>query len=522
MRRFPAVAAMLLLALLATAPARVDAQQNVQQTQQGLVLNFQDVDLAYVISALGQAAGLNIQYADLPQKLVTVRTTQPVAPADVAALIRSLAEANGVSYTEADGFIRLQGAGEQQVPRQLYIQRLRHARAPVLAATLQALFGGGSGVSPTQQRAQTLSQQLRMMEAQAQAAQQGQQVQVPQIVIAPGAVGAADLVGPINIVADEVTNSLLVRATAQDWQIIQQAIQSLDLRPLSVVIEVIIAEVRRNDELNVGVSIIGTNEDADGGTTGELPGTTSTDQFSITYVHTGDINVEATLSALAATGNLRIISRPIIQAQNNQEARILVGTEQPFVAIQRALPTDEVQFTQSIQYREVGTALTILPTINDDGYVNLAVTQEVSSVTNETQFDAPVISTREAVTQILARNGQTVAIGGLVDHQRERVRSGIPFLKDIPILGYLFGSTRNFDSTSELFLFLTPYIVTNDEDADRLRRELENNATLLEGVVPIQPILPQVIRATPPDTTGAILRPDTLPAVRRDTLSVVR
>ncbi len=85
-----------------------------------------------------------------------------------------------------------------------------------------------------------------------------------------------------------------------------------------------------------------------------------------------------------------------------------------------------------VQYRDVGTSLTILPTINEDGYVNLLLTQEVSSATAETQFGAPVISTREATTQILAQTGQTVVIGGLVDQQTEESRTGIPFLKDIP------------------------------------------------------------------------------------------
>jgi general secretion pathway protein D len=510
MKRIPGIGMALMLAFVTASAAH--AQQPVRQTQQGLILNFQDVDLAYVISALAQAAGLNVTYADLPQKLVTVRTTQPVATTDIAALIRNLAESNGISYTEAGGFIRLQGvSGEQQIPRQLYILRLRHARAPVLAGTLQALFGGGTTIrTGNGNPAATLSQQLRLMQMEAQMQAQAQQAQ-QQFTIQGGIM--ADLLAPVTIVPDEVTNSLLIRATAQDWQVIQQAIQSLDLRPLQVVIEVIIAEVRRNDELNVGVAFSAIDDDDRGGAVAELPGAISDDQFSLTFVRTGDIDVEATLSALASTGNLRIISRPIVLAQNNQEARILVGTEQPFVAVSRSLPTDQVQFDQVVQYREVGTALTILPTINEDGYVNLAVTQEVSSVTNETQFDAPVISTREATTQILARNGQTVAIGGLVDRQRERLRSGIPFLKDIPILGYLFGTTREFDSTSELFLFLTPYIVTTDEDADRLRRELEDNATLLEGVVPIQPLLPAVIRAAPPDTTRG-LPPDTT-VVRR-------
>jgi general secretion pathway protein D len=152
-----------------------------------------------------------------------------------------------------------------------------------------------------------------------------------------------------------------------------------------------------------------------------------------------------------------------------------------------------------VQYQSVGTSLTILPTINDDGYVNLQVSQEVSSATDEVQFDAPIISTREATTQLLARNGQTVVIGGLVDRQTERVRSGIPFLKDIPLLGFLFGSTREMTGNSELFLFLTPYIVATDEDAETLRREIENRSELLQGIVPITPLLPPVIR-TIPDT----------------------
>src|SRR5690606_3271506 len=122
--------------------------------------------------------------------------------------------------------------------------------------------------------------------------------------------------------------------------------------------------------------------------------------------------------ALATTGEVRILSRPVVHAQNNQPARILVGTQQPFVQFSQILPTDPVGArAEIVQYREVGTVLSILPTINDDGYVNLAVAQEVSSATAETQFGAPVISTREAETQLLVRNGQTVVLGGLVDQQ---------------------------------------------------------------------------------------------------------
>jgi general secretion pathway protein D len=366
----------------------------------------------------------------------------------------------------------------------------------VLAQTLQSLFGGTVIQARTPAQAATLSQQLRAMEQQTQMLRQ-QAAQNQQFVIPSVRVG--ELEGAVTIVPDEITNSLLVRATAADWTVIQQAIQSLDLRPLQVVIEVVIAEVRRTDELNVGVAFSAEKETGGGSTGISLGGETREDAFSLNILRTGTVDVQATLSALASTGNVRILSRPVVLAQNNQEARILVGSQRPFVQVSRSLPTDQVQFDQVVQYQSVGTSLTILPTINDDGYVNLQVSQEVSSATDEVQFDAPIISTREATTQLLARNGQTVVIGGLVDRQTERVRSGIPFLKDIPLLGFLFGSTREMTGNSELFLFLTPYIVATDEDAETLRREIENRSELLQGIVPITPLLPPVIR-TIPDT----------------------
>jgi general secretion pathway protein D len=183
----------------------------------------------------------------------------------------------------------------------------------------------------------------------------------------------------------------------------------------------------------------------------------------------------------------------VVLAQNNQEARLNVGSQRPFVQVSRTLATDEGARDEVIQYQDVGTILNLLPTINEDGYVNLQVAQEVSSATAEVQFGAPIINTREATTQLLARNGQTVVVGGLVSRQEDQVRSGIPILKDIPILGYLFGYERTMTQNSELFLFLTPYIVATDEDADLLREQIENEAELIGPILPEAPLSPPVV-----------------------------
>jgi len=489
--------------------------------QEGITLNFQNLDLAYVVTAMGQAAGINVVSTNMPEVLVNLRTPDPVTPEEVGSLIRSLALAYGVAVFEEPGFLRLQGPlvqeGEFLEPRHLFIHRLQHANALVLSSTLQALFGGSAPIgSSARQAPQTLSQQLQAIEVRSaqslQGVQTGTQGQVA-FVTAPG-----ELEGDVQIVPDEVTNSLLVRATTADWAIIEEAIQALDLRPLQVVIEVVIAEVRRTGELNVGVGIFGTDvkEEAGEGTTGLLPVAPPTDAFTLDVLRTGDIDVGVTLSALSSTGNVRILSRPLIQAQNNQEARILVGSERPFIQSSYSAVTTGGVAQEIVQYRDVGTSLTIFPTINEDGYVNLLLTQEVSSATAETQFGAPIISTREATTQILARTGQTVVIGGLVDQQTEESRSGIPILKDIPVLGWLFGTTRETVTNAELFLFLTPYVIANDEDEERLRQELEGNAELLQELIPIKSMLPPSIQALLPDS----IVPDTVPpdTVRADTM----
>lgn len=512
MRRRTLTACVLFLLLV---PAALVAQQPVRPAPGGVLLNFQDADFAFVVSTLAQAAGINFAHLDLPQRPVTLRTSEPVSPDQIRALIRNLAQAYGVTVSESDGFMRLQGlvATAAEDPRQLYIYKLRHARAPVLAATLQALFGGGGSTVPRPggQAQQTLSQQLRVIEQQSQQAAARGAV-APQIVVSGG--GQVQFGVPVVIVPDEVTNALLVRATPGDWQVMQQAIGSLDLRPMQVVIEVVIAEVRRSSDLNVGTSITASDTRARAGesTVGTLPpGTNRENDFSLRLIRRGNIDVEATLSALAASGDVRILSRPVVLAQNNQEAMISVGEQRPFIQVSRSLPTGEPVRDEVVQYRTVATTLSILPTINDDGYVNLAVTQEVSSATAEIQFGAPVISTREATTQILARDGQTVVIGGLIDRQTDRARSGVPILKDIPLLGFLFGTTRETTGNSELFLFLTPHIVATDEDADRVKNEIERNVDLLRPLTPITPLIPPSTQI-PPDT----IPPGAPPAIRDD------
>ena len=247
-------------------------------------------------------------------------------------------------------------------------------------------------------------------------------------------------------------------------------------------IEVLIAEVRRDKSLNLGVDI-----DLGETTVSKTPGTTATGSisgagdsglgdFAIKVMKIGGINLDATLRAVAGKNHVSILSRPVVLTANNQEAEIVVGSQRPFVQVSRSLPTDQAIRDQVVQYKDVGTKLTVRPSISVDGSVELEVKQEVSSATTETAFNAPVISTRSVQTQLLIKDGQTVVLGGLTDKQKDVTSRGVPFLSSIPFIGGLFGHVSRQTTETELFIFLTPRVIRSDEDAARLSAPLEQRS----------------------------------------------
>jgi general secretion pathway protein D len=200
---------------------------------------------------------------------------------------------------------------------------------------------------------------------------------------------------------------------------------------------------------------------------GSIPGVAGgLGDLVIRLLKLGRAEVDATIRAAATRGDVKIVSQPVLLASNNQEARFLVGSQRPFVQVSRSLPTDAPSRDQVIQYRDVGTKLTVRPTINQDGYVSLLIQQEINQATSELAFDAPVISTREAVTRVLVKDGQTIVLGGLRDQQRDVSSGGVPVLSSIPLIGGLFGSSSRRTNETELYLFLTPRILRTDADAD--------------------------------------------------------
>jgi type II secretory pathway component GspD/PulD (secretin) len=538
-----------------------------------VALDFQDQELRTVLDAIAAAGQLNVALSNIPSQRITVHMGRPVNREEMVEMLKQVAESNGLKFTPSPTMIQIVGAAPEPAGRQtpaqqlaqqiaqanqqqqirLYTYRLKHASAVQLAPVLTNLFtggttgfrlptqtvipnangngftviggnatppgnitnitppfggrgnpgrgggagggvgGGGGGVgAPGNQAAQVTNALNNALQV---------------------AGGLSSQAGEIRIIPEESSNSLLVRATDSDWVLVQQVIQGVDLRPLQVLIEVTIAEVQRTHDLDIGVSGQVTRNRNNRADTAFAPSTSNARDFILALTGgNGTIQYDVAIAALQERGDVKVLSLPVIIAQNNRQAILNVGSSRPFVQVSQTVPNDPTGRVQTVQYIDVGTVLTITPTINPDGYVNLQVQQQDNSATNQVQFDAPIINKREATTQIFIRDGQTTVIGGLADNTNSSDVSGIPLLSRIPIVGPLiFGRTTKSTATNELFLFLTPHIISNDDDIDRLRNAVKQGSDLLKEV-DVGP------RIKPVGDTVKV-RMDT---VRRDSLSTLR
>jgi general secretion pathway protein D len=308
----------------------------------------------------------------------------------------------------------------------------------------------------------------------------------------------------VRIVADEVTNSLVILATKKDYADIREVLRRLDVVPRQVLIEVLVAEVTLGDDMRFGVEWAATQEsrkDALGrisgettsttnSTTGETTTNTSPSLFDLGAAignRSADVvplpgagmfgiisdnrNFAVVMNAAAGKNKLKVLSAPHIMTADNHEAHILVGNEVPIVTTQSNATNVQTNgnsnILQNIQYRDTGVILTVLPQVNSEGLVNMQIRQEVSQVASATTggIQSPTFSTRESETTVVVQSGETIVIGGIIDDTVDRTRSGIPFLMDIPAIGRAFRVESDTVRRTELIVLLTPHVVRDRQES---------------------------------------------------------
>jgi general secretion pathway protein D len=381
----------------------------------------------------------------------------------------------------------------------VFVYYVQNVKAKDLGDVLKDIFGKGREKKEKEKAA-----------APAEAAQRGVRPLPTTTTPAPsakeeGGPGGTVPEGEINIVVDDTTNSLIIKAFQRDYRNILETIKKLDIYPKQVLIDILMAEITLDDSYKFGVEwgrIITSNPpNAQSFVLSSLPPRdTTTGQFNpldqalaqgtnfrYTIVALGG-KVIAALNAAASDNRLKVISSPQLLASNNKEAKMQVGSSQPILTstysygsasstgtpISSTVAPATGTIEGSIEYKDIGIMLTITPRISDGGLITLEIQIEKSDV-GQTALgnltNVPFFPKKTAKTILSVLEGQTIVIGGLIEETKNVVKTGFPLLSKIPVIGALFGYQTYEKKKTEMILIMTPHIIADQSQSKAVTEE---------------------------------------------------
>ncbi len=291
----------------------------------------------------------------------------------------------------------------------------------------------------------------------------------------------------LTISPNERNNALLINSDYGTFKKIQEIVETLDLPEAQVLIEATVLEVELNDNLQYGVSWFiqhSLRPDSSGYVTAGTGSSvasksqpTSGSAINLSDIWDGN-PVKVVVQGLQAVTNVKVISSPYLTVVDGKEAMLQIGQEIPFATAKLETQTGTV--SQTVETKNTGIILKVVPKINGDDSVNLAITQEVSeAVATDTGGNTltPVINTRKVTSDVLAYTGGTIALGGLIQNKVTRTSTGVPVISRIPVVGELFKQSGDQVVKTELLVLITPKIMRNSGEikqmTQKLRRQLK-------------------------------------------------
>ena len=358
------------------------------------------------------------------------------------------------------------------------------------------------------------------------------------------------LVGRTLLVADNITNSIVVQGPPSGLEIIERLLDQIDVKPDQVLISAVIGQLTLDDSIDTGVSYLVNSKDFGiGGGGGSVPVIPILDADTARsnavigsglrgLVTTGDLTVF--LRALQEKSDFTVLSRPSIFTSNNQKGTISSGER-------IAIPTGSNSYgggglngsvSTQIEYQDVVLKLEVIPLVNSDNEITMQIallndeqngTQTIEGGAGGEDLTVPRISTREILTTATVPNNNTIVLGGLIVGRNGQGKSGIPILSDIPYLGRLFSSTTDTKNRSELMVFIQPSIVRNDRSLNAVQSDMDNRYKVSgkarefadgPGVLPPVDSIPVPDKAgasvaEPKTPTTSTVKPSIRPAFRR-------
>jgi general secretion pathway protein D len=333
----------------------------------------------------------------------------------------------------------------------------------------------------------------------------------------------------VQVVADKATNTLVVMAEREDYKILENIIKQLDVPRPMVYIEALIMEVNATKAFNLGVEwrgLRGTGDVLGAGTAGNTAAfigsggasTTTTGGYNIldslitttaagaTGVYPGGFSmgiigsginiggvtfptIGAVIQAYKTDKEVSILSTPQIMTLDNEEAEINVGENVPYITSQQSSSTTTTTSVSplnynSYEYRDVGVILNITPHINEENFIRLKISQQVTKVTSAANSPTPTTLKRTTKTTVVVKDNETIVISGLMGDSTEADTYKVPLLGDIPVLGWLFKTHSTSREKTNLYVFLTPHIVRTQKDAaDLYQEKRETMGEVVEGII---------------------------------------
>jgi general secretion pathway protein D len=289
------------------------------------------------------------------------------------------------------------------------------------------------------------------------------------------------------VAADDSRNALVVRAPRAQHAEIEGLLRELDSPARQVLLEATIAEVTLNDRLDIGTRWFFENGNFDFRFSDQAGAVAGNDTGFTAVFGTGSADVA--LSALAAVTDVKIISAPTLMVIDNKEGILQIGDQVPIVTSQSQDQTANAPILTQVEYRDTGIILRVRPRIGAGGRVTLEISQEVSDVaeTETSGIDSPTIRQRKVQTSVALIDGQTLALGGLVQESDRLTRSEVPGLGRVPVVGNLFRSKDSRRGRTELLILIRPRVILSEGDANSAtaywRTKLSGaNSTLESGL----------------------------------------
>ncbi len=303
--------------------------------------------------------------------------------------------------------------------------------------------------------------------------------------------GAVEGAQPIQVTADEGTNSVIVSASPQDYKVIAEIVEKLDIVREQVLVEMLIMEVSEDGLTEIGIDWATLDQTVDDSVryfgmtnfgprvdffNGDLEGLAVG-----AWKGAGDnLRVGAVLHALAKESGVNILSTPHILTSNHNKAKIIVGENRPFVMQSRVTETTDFitpTVIKSYEYKDVGISLEITPHISQGGQIRLEINSEFTKLIEDVTIasaDTPTTAKRQAQTVVSMNSGSTVVIGGLIRDDKVTVVKKIPILGDVPVIGALFRLNRDRLQKTNLLIFITPHVMGDQQDLETITQQKQD------------------------------------------------